>query len=370
MLWSPLRLPCSRLRHWVYLLVAFLFCQPFNFSAQTQRSAEQDKVRKQADLSLAAGTGNISSARIFLEHGADVNGAYLGGVTPLIEASMRDNNSAMVRFLLDSGANVNAKAGNGTTALIYASSRGSLDTALALIEGGADVNASDNAGGSPLTYAISRGHTEVVLALLKAGAKLERQDDHSPSALALAVWGCHADTVNALLKAGAKLAPTDWIKDRPPQFDDFPTHRIYKGKPAAVDLGSNPQAPTYRTRLKEAAPKGPCFAGHYTVAEWGCGSNCQSINFIDVRNGKVIDGVTTDRSAEYRLDSDLFIANPSDDEEFAYEDDPGAFIPISYYVMQNGRLNLIYERACTVKDKRQLCGCEELQKLVLQPAVK
>ena len=357
------------LRGGVYLLLAFLLCHDYS-SAQNQRSPEQEKLHKQADLSLAAGTGNISTARYLLEHGADVNGAYLGGGTPLIEASMHDNNAAMVRFLLDSGANVNARAGDGQTALIYASSRGSLETVLLLIERGADVNAADDHGGVPLMYAIGRGHTEVVSALLKAGAKLERLNDHAPSPLAVAAWGCHADTVRVLLGAGAKMAPNDWKKDRPPQFEDFPVHQVFRGKPAPVNLRSNPQAPMYRTRLKKAASGRPDFAGHYTVAEWGCGSNCQAHYFIDAKNGRVIDGVTTDRSVEYRLDSRLFIADPSGEEGVAYEDDPTAFIGVSYYVMRNGRLSEIYERACTVKDNRQQCGCDDLQRLVLRSAAK
>jgi hypothetical protein len=75
---SPSRFPFC-----VYLLLAILFSQTLDYGwAQTRSSGEQEKTRKQADLSLAAGTGNIASAKYFLEHGADVNGAYLGGVTP------------------------------------------------------------------------------------------------------------------------------------------------------------------------------------------------------------------------------------------------------------------------------------------------
>jgi len=359
-----------RLAFRIYLAVVLL-CESFYVGrAQTQSPVELERAHIQADLNTAAGTGNIDLAKLLLKHGADVNGAYLGGVTPLMVAAWHDN-IAMVRFLIESGANVNAKDGDGRTALSWASSYGYLENALALIHAGADVNTADKSGGTPLTYAIGRGHTDMVSALLKAGARLERTGDEGPSALAVAAWGCHTDTVHALLEAGARLAPTDWNKDRPPQFEDFPVHHIYRGKPAPIDFNSNPQARTFRTRLKEAAAGGPDFAGHYRVAEWGCGSNCQDFTFIDSKTGAVLDGVDADRGADYQLDSELFIENPANGPDaLAYEDDPVDSIPVIYYVMRDGKLRPIYSQACRVVGNRQQCGCEELQKLVSQTAQK
>ena len=240
-----------------------------------------------------------------------------------------------------------------------------------MLQVGADVNATDDHGSMALMYAVDGGHTDVVLALIKAGAKLNVPSDGGPSLLMSAVWGCHADTVHALLEAGARLAPTDWNKDRPPQFEDFPVHHIYRGKPAPIDFNSNPQARTFRTRLKEAAAGGPDFAGHYRVAQWGCGSNCQDFTFIDSKTGAVLDGVDADRGADYELDSELFIENPANGPDaLAYEDDPVDSIPVSYYVMRDGKLSPIYSQACRVVGSRQQCGCDDLQKLVSQTAQK
>ncbi len=352
-------------------LLTLLFSEPFHPCwAQTQSPSESKKAGNQAFLDSAVGTGNIDNAKIFLKQGADVNGVYPGVDSPLRVAAQHDN-IAMVRFLIESGANVNAKDPDGRTALLWAASYGYLQNVLALIQAGANVNAAMKGGATPLAFAIGNGHTEVVSALLKAGAKLEGADDHGPSALAIAAWGCHADTVHELLKAGAQLAASDWKKDRPPQFSDFPVQRVYHGKPAPIDFNSNPQARAYRTRLKQANSGGPDFAGHYTVAQWGCGSNCQAFTFIDVRDGAVIDGVTADRGADYRLHSELFIENPADSaDENAYEDDPVDSIPVDYYVMRDGKLSLVYSQACRVSGNRQQCGCEDLQKLVLQSTAK
>jgi hypothetical protein len=39
--------------------------------------------------------------------------------------------------------------------------------------------------------------------------------------------------------------------------------------------------------LREAAAKGPNFAGHYTVAVWGCGSACTDFGIVDAKSGQV-----------------------------------------------------------------------------------
>lgn len=253
--------------------------------------------------------------------------------------------------------------------LISVAEKGYLDSVEIAIKAGANVNAVGDDGETALRYAVANGHTDVVLALIKAGAKLVNDDRQS--LLMLAVWNCHADTVLALIDAGAKLSPTDWRKDRPPQFSDFPARHIYHGKSAAVDWSSNPKARTYRTRLKEAASCSPDFAGHYIVTQWGCGSNCQDINFINARNGAVIDGVDADRGADFRLDSELFIENPAQGgDELAYEDDPVDSLGVDYFVMRNSKLELIYSQACKVVDHRQRCGCEDLQKLASQTVSK
>lgn len=49
----------------------------------------------------------------------------------------------------------------------------------------------------------------------------------------------------------------------------------------------DPAVKMYRTRLRDAAKQGVNFAGHYAMAEWGCGSSCVVLAAIDLRNGKV-----------------------------------------------------------------------------------
>ncbi len=85
------------------------------------------------------------------------------------------------------------------------------------------------------------------------------------------------------LIAGAVLAQA------PPSFEQFAVTETFSGKPAAPILKTRGQR-MFRARIREAAAKGPNFAGHYTIAEWGCGAGCVSIALIDAKDGRVFAG--------------------------------------------------------------------------------
>jgi hypothetical protein len=59
-----------------------------------------------------------------------------------------------------------------------------------------------------------------------------------------------------------------------PKFEDFRVNEIFKGTPANPLLETR-FARLYRTNIRNAAKEGPNFAGHCTIAEWGCGSKGQ-----------------------------------------------------------------------------------------------
>jgi hypothetical protein len=101
-----------------------------------------------------------------------------------------------------------------------------------------------------------------------------------------------------------------------PVFDDFPTKEIFRGKPARVDLRSDPNAPRFRTRLTQGAVKGPNFAGRFTVVMWHCGTNCQILAVVDAKNGRVLFPLSfsTSEGVCFRLSSKLLIADPIDAE--------------------------------------------------------
>lgn len=72
-----------------------------------------------------------------------------------------------------------------------------------------------------------------------------------------------------------------------PSFEDFAVTSSFTGKPAAPDLTSHPQAPHFRTVLRQESSRGPNFAAHYTVVQIGCGTGCNHVAVVDARSGKV-----------------------------------------------------------------------------------
>jgi hypothetical protein len=71
--------------------------------------------------------------------------------------------------------------------------------------------------------------------------------------------------------------------------EDYPVSKIFSGKPAAPKLVTSGQR-RFRTMIRDGAKKGTNFAGHYVIAEWGCGTGCEQIAVVDARAGDVYDG--------------------------------------------------------------------------------
>jgi hypothetical protein len=109
-----------------------------------------------------------------------------------------------------------------------------------------------------------------------------------------------------------------------PSFDRYPAAGPkFSGKPAPPVLKTAYER-NFRTAIRDAAARGPNFAGHYTIAEWGCGAGCVSIVVVDAVNGAIHDGPFRNLSPssddpniqplEYRLPSRLLIARGCPEE--------------------------------------------------------
>src|SRR5258708_19850026 len=77
-------------------------------------------------------------------------------------------------------------------------------------------------------------------------------------------------------------------KNALPAFEQFGVDEIFKGKPALPKITGSHR--WYRTMIRRGAAKGPNFAGHYTIATWGCGTSCVSITIIDPQDAIVYTG--------------------------------------------------------------------------------
>jgi hypothetical protein len=97
------------------------------------------------------------------------------------------------------------------------------------------------------------------------------------------------------------------------RFEDYAVSdtALRRARPAPVDLASAAYGRMYRTKLREAAAAGPNFAGHFTLALWGCGTGCQIVAVIDARTGRLSrQTLLTANGVEFRRDSRLLLADP------------------------------------------------------------
>src|SRR5947208_2187184 len=78
--------------------------------------------------------------------------------------------------------------------------------------------------------------------------------------------------------------------DRLPAFDDYAVGARYRGKAAPPQFGGS-QLPDSDQRARETievqAEDGPNFAGHFTIARWGCDTGCFRMVVIDAPTGKL-----------------------------------------------------------------------------------
>jgi len=150
------------------------------------------------------------------------------------------------------------------------------------------------------------------------------------------------------------LISTPLFADKLPEYKDYPAVQDFRGKPVPPVLSSS-KARMMRSQLRQQAASGPNFAGHFTLARWGCGAGCVSWAIIDALSGKVWFSpfLVTDVSAlykpdnpecgqhsmDFRLDSELIIVNGS-------VDPAGENAGTYYYRWHDGSLTLLYSREC------------------------
>jgi hypothetical protein len=94
-----------------------------------------------------------------------------------------------------------------------------------------------------------------------------------------------------LLLVSSVCAPVQGQEKEPVwafKFPDYAVTEVFKGRPAQPILTGKTHK-MFRTAIRDAARKGPNFAGHFTVAEWGCGSGCVSVAVVDAASGRVFD---------------------------------------------------------------------------------
>jgi uncharacterized lipoprotein NlpE involved in copper resistance len=96
-------------------------------------------------------------------------------------------------------------------------------------------------------------------------------------------------------------------------FKDFTVEEKFDGlPPKELNFSFCKYGKLYKTASKEAADNGADFAGHYSFARMGCGTNCQVSTIIDLKTGNVYAGPEAAGGYDYKLDSRILIVNPPD----------------------------------------------------------
>ncbi len=72
-------------------------------------------------------------------------------------------------------------------------------------------------------------------------------------------------------------------------FDQYKVSEVFNGKLAPPRL-TTAFAREFRSQIREAASKGPGFAGKFAFAQWGCGGGCIQMAIVDEQTGAVYPG--------------------------------------------------------------------------------
>jgi len=139
-------------------------------------------------------------------------------------------------------------------------------------------------------------------------------------------------------------------KAKLPRFEDFLVFEEFRGFPALPNISSNPDVLKFVTEITEGAKKGPNFAGHYTIVEWGCGTECQSGVVVDAENGAIYPLSLSAFGRKFQLNSNLLIINPPETIKSLYPyypyDESGKLPDWLYsenYVWKDNKFILIYK---------------------------
>lgn len=145
----------------------------------------------------------------------------------------------------------------------------------------------------------------------------------------------------------------EWEKAKP---EDASAKEMYVGPIATVNFdGAFPEAKRVSNAITSAVSKGPNFAGHFTIAEWACGTNCQDHAIVDVATGNVVVlGIPSEGGLRFNAGSSLIMTNPpnnfptlQDLEKLSFDDRQKWFnMPREYYALSESNGSVKFTRLC------------------------
>jgi hypothetical protein len=100
-------------------------------------------------------------------------------------------------------------------------------------------------------------------------------------------------------------------------FNDFKFTSLFTAPKSPINYRSNVLAREYKTVITEGYKKDSMnFAGHYCIVNWRCGAPCQQFAVIDLKDGKVYDGLMTPLGFDFYPNSRMILVNPPNYEGY------------------------------------------------------
>ncbi len=157
---------------------------------------------------LWGGDKHISTAKLLIQHGANVNYETKEG-TPL-QLAIEYRHYGLVNLLVNNGADLTVTDSSGRTPLMLSLIRESTDNCLQMINKGADVNAVDESGYPVMYYALSNDTDKsVIKALAEKGAEAEFTAPDGVPAICFAARNCDVEELELLAEMGVDLTRCD-----------------------------------------------------------------------------------------------------------------------------------------------------------------
>jgi len=166
------------------------------------KNVNQVDSRGNTPLSSAVQNGNITSVKMLLDAGADVNAKNRNGDMPIHLAP----SVAMLQLLLEHGAQVNTPDRFGQTPLFHAAFNAAADQVECLLKHGAEVNRADNTGVTALDICLQgKVNIKALSLLLDAGADVNAATNEGKRPLHFAARSGSAEAATLLIAKGAEV---------------------------------------------------------------------------------------------------------------------------------------------------------------------
>jgi len=154
-------------------------------------------------------------------------------------------------------------------------------------------------------------------------------------------------------RGGEALLPTGEIREFEelsapagvPKFSDFPVKEKSSGIAAELKFGADPRLAQYADAIEKEAALGANFAGHFSLVALPCGTGCDMIAVVDLRDGMVhMVNLIAEFGLKFSPDSSLLILNPATKEVPLSARNTGPSSLPTYYNWQENKFVFVYHQ--------------------------